>query len=73
MATQADVDNLNEAIRTGVRSVTIGGQTTIYNTIESLKAARDDAVRELNAEAEKAATPKNRRQTYAYYDPTGYR
>lgn len=72
MATQADVDALNEAIRTGVRSVTVGGQTTIYNTTDSLMRARDDAVRELNAAAE-VATPKNRRQTYLYFDEKGYR
>lgn len=42
MVTQTDIDNLNAAIATGARSVTIGGQTITYNTTASLIAARND-------------------------------
>jgi hypothetical protein len=50
--TQADLDaavasvrSLNAALGDGVRQVTLpGGQVTIYQTTESLKAARDDAL-----------------------------
>ena len=45
--TQSDVDQLNAAIAAGVRSVTINGQTTIYNTTDSLIRARDDMLRQL--------------------------
>jgi len=48
--TQADIDKLNSAIKSGVRSVTIGGITTIYNTTESLIKARDDMQTQLNAQ-----------------------
>lgn len=48
--TQQDIDNLNAAIAKGVRSVTVGGQTVIYNTTESLMKARDDMQRQLNAQ-----------------------
>jgi hypothetical protein len=41
--TQADIDNLNAAIASGVRSVTLGGQTVIYSTrLSRLIKARND-------------------------------
>ena len=40
--TQSDIDNLNAAIAAGTRSVTLGGQTVIYNTTASLIQARND-------------------------------
>jgi hypothetical protein len=70
--TQDDIDALNRAIRDGVRSVTVGGETTIYNTTDSLIRARDDAVAEFNAAQARAATPRARKQTYAYYSGRGY-
>jgi len=45
--TQADVDALNTAIAEGVRQVTIGGQTVLYQTTESLIKARNDMREEL--------------------------
>ena len=65
--TQADIDNLNAAIAAGVRSVTLGGQTVIYGTPESLIKARDDMKKELAAQ-----TPTRPRQSYAYYAGRGY-
>lgn len=70
MSLQSDLDALNTAIRLGVRSVTNGEQTVTYNTTASLIAARDDLVKQINAEAE-AATPR-RRHTYAYQSGRGY-
>lgn len=67
--TQADIDNLNAAIASGARSVTLGGQTVIYNTTESLIKARDDLVKQLPAAP--GITPRPR-QTYAYYGGRGY-
>ena len=66
--TQADIDNLNAAIASGVRSVTLGGQTAIYSTSESLIKARDDLKAQLAAQ-----NPVQRpRQSYAYYAGRGY-
>ena len=65
--TQADIDNLNAAIASGVRSVTLGGQTVIYSTSESLIKARDDMKKELAGQS--AQRP---RQSYAYYAGRGY-
>lgn len=54
--TQADVDaltaklaTLNGMIADGVRSVTDGDQTVIYNTTDSLIRARDDVAEQLKA------------------------
>lgn len=47
--TQADIDNLNAAIASGTRSVTLGGQTVVYNTTASLIEARNDLIKQLNA------------------------
>ena len=66
--TQADIDNLNAAIASGARSVTLGGQTLILNTGESLIKMRDDLVKQLAAQ-----NPAQRpRQSYAYYAGRGY-
>lgn len=50
MATlQEQLDALNEAITAGVRQVTIGGETTVFNTTDSLIRARDDLERRMRA------------------------
>jgi len=67
--TQADIDNLNAAIAAGMRSVTVGGQTVIYGTTESLIKARDDMKKELAGQSTTAARP---RQSYAYFAGRGY-
>ena len=61
---QLDIDNLNAAIASGTRSVTLGGQTITYGTIDALSKARNDLQKQL-----KAASPvtTRSRQTYAYY------
>lgn len=68
--TQADIDNLNAAIASGTRQVTIGGQTVLYQTTESLIKARDDLQKELNKQA--AGTTRRSRQLSAYYAGRGY-
>lgn len=75
MATLAEqVEALNQAIADGVRSVTIGGQTTIYNTTDSLMRARDDAQTRLNAQNARAEpqSTKQRGRTYLHYAGRGY-
>ena len=67
--TQADIDNLNAAIASGARSVTLGGQTVIYGTSESLIKARNDLANQLAAQT---ATARRPRQSYAYYAGRGY-
>ena len=70
--TQADIDELNKAIATGVRSVTVGGQTTIYNTTDSLIKARDDMERQLAAQEAAAAGKAPSRFTRLSYAGRGY-
>lgn len=70
--TQADVDALNRAIADGVRSVTIGGDTTIYNTTENLIKARDDMVRQLAAITATASGVRVNRRTLLFYGGRGY-
>lgn len=65
--TQQDIDNLNAAIAMGARSVTLGGQTVVYQTVESLIKARDDMIKQLpNPNASRP------RQSYAYYGGRDY-
>lgn len=66
---QADIDNLNEAIASGTRQVTIGGQSVTYQTTASLIQARDDMVRQL---AQQTATERRSRSMYAYHGGRGF-
>lgn len=59
--TQLDIDNLNAAIVSGARSVTLGGQTVTYNTTTSLIQARNDLQKQLNASQSK---PRTRQMIY---------
>lgn len=70
--TQSDVDALNRAIADGVRSVTIGGETTIYNTTDSLIRARDDMARQLAAQNAVAAGRPKPRRTLWFFAGRGY-
>lgn len=70
--TQADIDALNAAIASGARSVTLGEQTVIYNTTESLIKARNDMRNELLAQQQAAAGTQRGRQTYVVSGGRGY-
>lgn len=70
--TQLDIDALNTAIADGVRSVTIAGQTTIYNTTASLIQARDDMRKELALLDARAASKRLNKRTLLYYAGRGY-
>lgn len=70
--TQADIDALNTAIADGVRSVTVAGQTTIYNTTDSLIRARDDMRNELARIEERAAARRRSRRTLVTYGGRNY-
>ena len=62
------VTSLNRAIARGTRSVTLGGQTVIYNTTESLISARNDMLKQLRAaEASEGTTQRASRQSYAVF------
>lgn len=67
--TQADIDNLNAALASGVRSATVGGQTVTYGTVDALIKARNDLQAQLNAATQTAVRP---RQSYAVYVGRGY-
>lgn len=66
------VETLNKAIARGARSVTLGGQTVIYNTTESLIKARDDQQALLAAAERQTASVKASRQSYAVYAGRSY-
>ena len=70
--TQADIDALNQAIADGVRQVTINGQTTTYNTTQSLILARDNLQTKLNAETARAEGRMPNKRQYLYYAGRGY-
>lgn len=69
---QARLEALNEAIATGVRSVTISGQTTIYNTTDSLIRARDDLLAQIATQTAREESATVRKQTYLHYAGRGY-
>ena len=69
MVTQADIDNLNAAIASGARSVTIGGQTIIYNTTDSLIRARADMQTQLD---QQSADGKRVRKVHLTYGGRGF-
>lgn len=62
--TQSDIDNLNAAIASGTRSVTLGGQTVIYNTTASLIEARNDLQKQLAAATGTGRRPRTRQMIY---------
>lgn len=70
--TQADIDALNEAIASGVRSVTIGGVTTIFNTTDSLIRARNDLQAQLNALTAQTTGKRKVKQTLLFQNGRGY-
>ena len=72
MVTQADMDSLNRAIASGTRSVTIGGQTVVYNTTESLIKARNDAQTQLNAQNAQSTGKRRPKQTLLYQASRGF-
>lgn len=72
MVTQADINALNQAIADGVRSVTVGGQTTIYNTTQSLISARDDLRNELAKANASIGAPRFNPRTLNTYGGRGY-
>ena len=67
--TQTDIDNLNTAIASGARSVTIGGQTVIYNTTESLIKARNDMQEQM---IKQNRTTRRKKQSYLFQSGRGY-
>jgi len=66
------VEKLNAAIASGARSVTLGGQTVIYNTTESLIKARNDLWAQLTALEVQQLRRRPSRQSYAYSGGRGY-
>lgn len=73
MATlQEQLVELNLAITAGVRQVTIGGETTVFNTIDSLIKARNDLKERIAAETAAAAGQPVRRVRRLYFAGRGY-
>ena len=63
------LNKLNAMLATGVRSSTLGSQTLIFNTTESLIKARDDLKAQLQAAQ---GAPRRSRQSYAIFAGRGY-
>ena len=73
MATlQEQLDGLNQAIADGVRQVTIGDQTTTFNTTDSLIRARDDVQRRFNAERARTASRRPATRSKLVFGGRGY-
>ena len=70
--TQDDIDALNQAIADGVRQVSIQGQTTVFNTTDSLIKARDDLQDQLNEQELRAAGKRPSKRTMLLYGGRGY-
>lgn len=58
--TQADIDRLNAAIRSGEQTVSYNGRSVTFRSVEQLIKARDDAMAEL------AASRPGRRRLYSF-------
>lgn len=72
MVTQAHIDALNAAIARGARSVTIGGQTVVYNTTESLIKARDDMQKQLNQQNAVSTGKRRPKQMVLFQSGKGF-
>ncbi|QRQ86259.1 phage head-tail joining protein [Cupriavidus oxalaticus] len=66
--TQADIDALNEAIASGERQVTLGGQSITYRSVDDLIKARAD----LEAQLAKQLGKTRPRRVYLYQNGRGY-
>lgn len=45
---EADIEAMRQAIASGERQVSIGGQSVTYNTSDAIRAARSEMIREMN-------------------------
>lgn len=70
--TQEHIDALNQAIADGVRQVTIGDQTTTYNTTDSLIRARNDQQEQFNRQQAVALGKVRPTRTKLTYGGRGY-
>ncbi len=70
--TQADIDSLNSAIASGTRSVTLGGQTVTYGTVDALIKARNDLLDQMNKLELLASGKTRRRMTMLHYVGRGF-
>lgn len=69
---QSDIDNLNAAIASGTRSVTLGGQTVTYGTVDALIRARDDLQRQMDRDLAKLKDERPVKRTYNYHAGRGF-
>lgn len=70
--TQADIDSLNSAIAEGTRQVTLGGQSIVYQTTESLIRARNDLQAQFDHATNRAAGTVRSKRTMLYYAGRGH-
>jgi hypothetical protein len=70
--TQSQIDQLNAAIASGERQVTLGSQSITYRSIDDLIKARDDMRRQLDEQNAAAAGDTVKRRARLYYAGRGY-
>lgn len=70
--TQSQIDQLNAAIASGERQVTLGSQSITYRSIDDLIKARDDLQRQLDDQNAASAGTTVKRRTKLYYAGRGY-
>ena len=70
--TQTQIDQLNAAIASGERQVTLGSQSITYRSIDDLIKARDDLQRQLDDQTAVAEGTTIKRRALLYYAGRGY-
>ena len=70
--TQTQIDQLNAAIASGERQVTLGSQSITYRSIDDLIKARDDLQRHLDDQTAAAEGTTIKRRALLYYAGRGY-
>lgn len=70
--TQADLDNINAAIASGERQVTIGSQSITYRSIDDLIKAQQQIAILLQQQTDAANGTVTKRRGLLYYGGRGY-
>lgn len=70
--TTTDLAAIDRAIASGVRSVTIGSDTVIYNTGDSLMRARQTIINDINRAAAQATKTQRPKARYIVQTGRGY-
>lgn len=70
--TQADIDEMNQALAAGEKSVTINGKTVIYRSVEEIVRARDELMRLLAEQRSSAVQGGRPKRVLLYHGGRGF-